>query len=397
MFDTITLRHSQSGGPLTSGEVAEALLFYQNVRILFDFTSLGKLASSMGAPSLLEILARPGVSGAFIEDGVWATMSTDHGGFRTYDLAVPNFAIDQQTRKAIRDRTDILALILKTQSGYDDLSARKFAKQLRSVLPFKSYSRNHFLQGNLYDVARDDLLDPAYAYEAVRLSLREQGRLEGPLPMFRFKVIKLENGFLIDTNLDLEKINSLAKHKKRKIKTSSLIDSIFVARSDLALASYYEGDLCVGRLTSDLIRLRHKHLMKRIGAGASQQQEFVEVAIADGKAIKEVINSGERSFDEFLLMLDKADKFKKWMAGVECDGKLASEYLKASLAPHWFDNFPAKIFRYVLTAAIGQFDGGLGAALGVADSFYLEKMLAGWRPNHFVDQTLGPFVGGGSQ
>ncbi len=40
MFEKIILRRSDKGPGLTAGELAEALLFYQNVHIVLDFSSL---------------------------------------------------------------------------------------------------------------------------------------------------------------------------------------------------------------------------------------------------------------------------------------------------------------------------------------------------------------------
>jgi len=39
----------------------------------------------------------------------------------------------------------------------------------------------------------------------------------------------------------------------------------------------------------------------------------------------------------------------------------------------------------------------VGAASSAADTFLLDKLLKGWRPNHFVDGKLKPFLDGGSE
>ena len=51
--------------------------------------------------------------------------------------------------------------------------------------------------------------------------------------------------------------------------------------------------------------------------------------------------------------------------------------------------------RYVLGLA-ADFAGplGLGKAFSAADAFVVDKILKGWRPNHFVDKNLMPFVDG---
>jgi hypothetical protein len=40
---------------------------------------------------------------------------------------------------------------------------------------------------------------------------------------------------------------------------------------------------------------------------------FQDIHLHDSRAIREAINSGEYTFDEFMLVLDKAAKFKDWL------------------------------------------------------------------------------------
>jgi len=55
-------------------------------------------------------------------------------------------------------------------------------------------------------------------------------------------------------------------------------------------------------------------------------------------------------------------------------------------------SLPSKALRYVMCAivtAIEPISGTLGAA---ADTMVTEKILGGWRPSHFVEKRLKPFL-----
>ena len=115
------------------------------------------------------------------------------------------------------------------------------------------------------------------------------------------------------------------------------------------------------------------------------------------KAIREAINSGEHTFDEFMSVLDEANKFKDWLRTTNPDGHLIAEYYKAVSADSWLSRLPGKSMRIFIAAGLGVvlealYPSGLGTAVAAAysgvDSFLLEKLGRGWRPNQIVEGPL---------
>src|SRR5579862_2034433 len=68
MFEKIILRRSEGGPALTLGEIAEALLFYQNVHLVLDYGTLLALVESLGMGGLLSLLARDNVTAVYTEE-----------------------------------------------------------------------------------------------------------------------------------------------------------------------------------------------------------------------------------------------------------------------------------------------------------------------------------------
>jgi hypothetical protein len=67
----------------------------------------------------------------------------------------------------------------------------------------------------------------------------------------------------------------------------------------------------------------------------------------------------------------------------------------------WVDKLPSKTIRWLLFSGAGlgldaMGAGGVGTALGIGlgavDSFFLDSILKGWKPNQFVEGSLAPFV-----
>jgi len=48
----------------------------------------------------------------------------------------------------------------------------------------------------------------------------------------------------------------------------------------------------------------------------------------------------------------------------------------------------------MLTLALGATNPTIGLVAGFTDNFLVEKLLGGWRPNHFVKGRLQPFIRG---
>jgi hypothetical protein len=86
---------------------------------------------------------------------------------------------------------------------------------------------------------------------------------------------------------------------------------------------------------------------------------------------------------------------------VKPEAGLLKEYHDAVIRETWLERLPNKSSRFtVMTGAGAIIDyfvtGGaatVGAlALGAADTFLVDRMLKGWRPNQFVEKNLTPFL-----
>jgi hypothetical protein len=107
-----------------------------------------------------------------------------------------------------------------------------------------------------------------------------------------------------------------------------------------------------------------------------------------------------KSFDDLLKLLDKAAKFKAWLKNQKPDENLCKNYLREVTASTWIEKLPAKSLRWTLFTGAGLAAdsvgaGGIGTAIGVgvsaADAFLLDKIIKGWKPNHFVNEHLTNF------
>lgn len=387
MFEKVVLRQSDTGGSLTVGELAEALLFYQNVHLMLDHGSLSHLISQIGMPHLLKLLSRPNVSAVFCDESLGT--KTDKIGDQLFHNFIAFTLAGSQETGVIKNRKKRIEFILGRQ-GYERKIAKKLSERFCLKVPTRKLSGDYFVIGGVVNAANSEMNDRDFIYESMR---RVVSNIIGENIIsadFKFNVVGAQSNFQIDTNLNFDLVTAAKKKRARsfdgEITPAYLINHVLGSCADTVFASHYGGEFYTSDLSSQIIQLKHSELLKRMGIERNELREFKEIVVTDVPSIREVLNSGERTFDEFLSVLEKSQKFREFTQGVNPDEKLVEEYWKSVTAEGWISRSPSKVLRYVLGSvhtALEPVSGSIGSAV---DSLFIEKLLGGWKPNHFVEK-----------
>lgn len=392
MFEKIVRRRSEGGPALTIGELAEALLFYQNVHLWLDHGSLESIVRKIGMPILLAILARPNVSAVYCEQTLGTQTERISEVSQRHRFVAFKLAGHQDIGE-FRSRKDRLTFILERMGvvrGQARLQAQKFLERV----PVRSLEGDTLMPGGVISAASEDMMDSAYVHEAVRriLGIASPERVSRA---FRFEVITDPPYYFINTDIDFSDVNARRRAQDpnlHPLTEAHLLTEILVARAELSIAARYGGELYTSELTAEIIKLRFAELLQRAGLETQERREFREIAVPDVPSIREIINKGGRTFDEFLQLLDKSQRFREWIQTVNPDEKLVEAYFRDVTAQGWLQSLPARMIRYVLTSGISAAAPITGLLLSAADSLLLEKVTAGWRPSIFVQRKLRPFL-----
>ncbi len=95
-------------------------------------------------------------------------------------------------------------------------------------------------------------------------------------------------------------------------------------------------------------------------------------------------------------ILEKSRKFKKWIVGVPPDADLFKEYMKEISRDSFLQSLPGKIIRYSVFGAVEIAAGCYlspmeatisGFSMGAFDTFLLDKLTTGWRPNQYINHV----------
>ncbi|MFZ1546207.1 MAG: hypothetical protein WAT12_03790 [Candidatus Nitrotoga sp.] len=394
MFEHIVLRRAEGGLPVSAGQIAEALLYYQKVHVFIDRETLFYLIRQIGIPSILTLLRRPEISAVYCEEML--VTHTESVGVSQYHNYVAIRLAGHEDVGQLKSPLERLRYEIERQ-GISKTETRRFSNTFLELVPVRRFSGNHFLQGGITQAAKLDLLDTDYSAQAIRkaVAVLPGGHVVGD--DFQFELINSDQGIFVFTNIDLRSINqrrAQAVPPVDPLTVAHLLSNILDARADLALASFYGGDFVTSAVTSSIIQIRHAELLRRSKLNVDSRQQFTEVVLPDSPSLAEVIDLSERSFDEFLNLLDRAGRFKDWLKTVNPDEDLIRTYMRDVSSEGWIQRLPAKSLRYVLTLALEATNPAVGLVSGFIDNFVVEKLLSGWRPNHFVSGKLSPFVKG---
>jgi hypothetical protein len=223
-----------------------------------------------------------------------------------------------------------------------------------------------------------------------------------PAASWHFRAIKLDqDGYFIDSNLDFTAINR-EYHRSISATHSSigeafLLSGILEAIADLQVGAEYLAEIATNRKSSSILQQRSERILAKHARSTAEISAFQEMELGNGNAIRDALNSGERTFADFLDILEKGERFKTWLRGRNPDEVLTAEYYKAATAETWIEKLPTKTLRWAIFAGLGLAAGhelshGLAAAtelgLGAGDAFVLDKILKGWKPNQFIEGPL---------
>jgi hypothetical protein len=99
--------------------------------------------------------------------------------------------------------------------------------------------------------------------------------------------------------------------------------------------------------------------------------------------------------------VEKSSDFKEWLHRQEGTDDLRKAYLRDVSHIDWADKIPPKAIRMLIMSAasigVGAATGPVagiigGLALTTADTFLVDKIIKGWKPNQFIEESLRPFL-----
>lgn len=403
MFERAIYRRSdqQSGFHVDAGQIAEAILYYGEVELLLDHANLGQLLDAIGHDALVRLVQLPSVKATLVSDNL-ATATTMQG-FQSHSFVIFSLASDNPRRSQL-SKEERVREVYKRKLG-SDFRTRKRADFLSQFLESNSFDRG--LAGkDLIESARLAVFDSEFMAQTARIVLQDlTPTIELPERLF-VRSHDFNGSFIVETNVDFDYVSGeWSKHWPPEIgppTVASILTEVLEAKAGLGLAAQMNADLFHTKTASRIIGRDLERIARSSDRFKGQAVEFNEWVLS-GNSIASAINNGERTFLEFLEIVEEAENFKKWIVGVGNDKTIAREYFNEVSKRGWLEKLPSKTLRYLAFGGAGIALGAVaspvvGAAssmvLSAIDTFLLDRLVGGWKPNQFVDDKIRPFVSG---
>nr|WP_312444584.1 hypothetical protein [Brevundimonas naejangsanensis] len=170
---------------------------------------------------------------------------------------------------------------------------------------------------------------------------------------------------------------------------------------DATISQRLSTDLVGSSEIRDLATQRIDLSLQRAHRSAQQIDCFQNVVFEGAGGLSDCYNSGGISFEDALRLIDRTTRFREWLVGLAPDADILAEYHAAIAKEGITDKLPIAAARFAFFTASGAGidaltgGSGIGTLAGVSlsafDTFVIDKILKGWRPNMFVETARRSF------
>jgi hypothetical protein len=396
MFESITFfnqNRTAASSPLDIGALVECMLFYGKTNIVANQVILKQLLSYFGIDRVIELINEDLIQIIYTEDGVGIHTSTTDG-IQYHDAiqySSPQHTYEIEIRKICTEITG--------KSG----KGRRVAKRIHDLIEVRNHEKI-ILEG-----ARKSILDQEYVNNSAKSIL--QSLIPEPIDVngVEFHTKKTKNGIVVASNIDFMAINQIY-HKyvppsHSTITPGIILSHILQTESELYFSSNNLSEMATSQLSANLISHKVNYLLEKSLKSSEQISDFQEFIFNDAKSLREAVNNRQINLDDLLIVLKNSQRFKKWIIGIDPDQDLIKSYYAEVTKKTVVDKLPGKSARWGIFTGAGLIadviaTGGIGTAVGIGlgalDTFYLNKLISGWKPNQFIEGDVKRLLNGGT-
>jgi len=394
MFEKALIRRLQANKEVDIGLLAETLLFYGKTHLIVDRGSMINLIKGVGPDALLRLIKDEYLTASFFRDDFGAQSAASGGNIsHLLQFHVSGHVTEPGKRW---DKEDHFRNAFE-QAGYDKDAAKQWAKKFAHFIPGEKLVLSGIAL-NVIDMATEDLRNGNYTNRVATLVMKDWFPDFNIPDDWEFLVSPGPNGLEIDTNFDFTKVTQ--NHPRGQFGRNNILVEMVEARADMVFSAKYSSEFITGPLRSNILKTKFDLLTIKRDHSEADLKLFQELELEGGQ-LRKAMNAGHQSFSSFIDLLDQSRKFKTWLAGVDPEAGLVKEYYRAVTADSWLDKLAPKSMRFAFMTGTGLLSdllitGGIGTAagiaLGAADTFLLDRVVKGWRPNQFIENDLKPFT-----
>lgn len=367
------------------GRILETMLYYDRVHLLIGAPLMVSMWERWGPSGTRAVLDHPVVTATITPEFLGVhTKTTNH--VQTYSPTTFVLAgrPGEQPKKKLTKQESLLMHLERTERGATHAEVSQVLRRHKISSYAKILGGVAALQ-NFGSLARD----PA----TLKMFIQGQALATGAvvrgdaLAAMEIEVMELDDQIMISSSPRLDEV---IFGSAEELTWASVLAGLQEYSVDLSLSNSYSSDIVTVPSVAEVAASRMDLSISRAARTADQISAFEEMVFDDAHVFAESYNSGRINLDEALRAIDQSRKFREWMRSLSPDANLLHEYHRAISKDTIFGKLPASIARFTafngagLAVDAATFPGA-GVIISAIDSFVVQKLIGGWRPNVFVN------------
>ncbi|MDO9620176.1 MAG: hypothetical protein Q7J43_21135 [Pseudomonas sp.] len=392
MFERIsfaTQNKLDPNSPIDIGHLVECMVFYKSTCVIASEGILKQLITYFGVDGLEELIDSRVLNIIYTESIV--AVSTTSENSRQYHDVVEISSPQHQYQDVLRKQ--IVEVTGKAGKG------RRLATRIQDKIKVTAHDHS------ILDGARHSILDQQYIQSAAGLVLKSKLNSSIDLSGLRFNTEMQDKGIVVSTNANFLALNQLYHQfvppSHSSLTPASILIEVLELEKELYFASSNLSEIAASNISSVLAENKFDYIFDRSLKTEERINNFNEFILNDSQKLRQAVNNRLITSRQAVEIIHKASEFKGWLSSQQPDQDLIKAYYSAVTKETIVDKLPGKTARFSVFVGLGLvadtlLTGGMGTAAGVSlgalDTFYLDKLFKGWKPNQFVDDLL-PLIG----
>ncbi|WP_339881169.1 hypothetical protein [uncultured Algoriphagus sp.] len=393
MFDRIFIKKNKiSESSVDLGKLCEALLFYDRTDFLLDKFTAEQFVTSIELEKLKEY-SEKGIINLHYKNsaiGIFQFPKGQKSGYGPMVTKSEAFYLEEYVNKGFLKvfKGDKAESDKKTIEFLEFCSPQEYVNDFQKLL--ESETEDISLLTSQLKIYINSYL-PNLDVSSLELNIED--KFSTPLGI---------DSYIFNSNFKLEELTekySALLPNNHTLNWSAFLLNSFESSGDLNISSQFNAELFTDNKNLPYIQNRVEELVKKVAKSEKDIETFENIILEDYRPIREAINSGEKSFNDFTEIIDKSLKFKEWLKNLESDSSLLKQYYDAVIKESWIEKKVAKASRFGIFTGLGILGDALAGGVPIgsliasaSDNYLLPKLLGGWKPNQFIDSEVKSFL-----
>jgi hypothetical protein len=380
VFEAATIKRGAFQVDFDVPKLLNTCMFYENVNLLIDPLSFTSLINQIGPVNFMSLLKSGHVSCQYVSEQI-GTMNTKNFGGDFYNVGLIRGA------GKLENPSLVDVIVHRISSNKNGLTpSRDFVERavMKGVKSNISDAMGGFKEGKdmMFSFVENDNL---FSYFLKSMAM-QRGVLLTDSDVMRASISahRDHHGIKFCTKVPIE--NIVPKIDQNDDFWSHLLNKIMDYTVDISFARKNFADMIVSDSIVDVTDSVVRSVIKKSIDSELEIERFMDFTVGNGKIIGEAYSTGRINFVDCLKLLDSAKKFKHWLRGVPVNSDLIKSYHMEVTKRTPLEGFSAKAIRYTVFSGVGLLIPPLSSVMGVVDSFVLDGLAKGWRPNIFIDK-----------